>query len=370
MSPKPKKAFELRECPPHTAAKHALLRRYLGAWFPIIARWNKRVVYYDAFAGPGEYLGGSPGSPIIALQTLIDHSAFTAMSATEFVFLFNEQDGGCANHLGEQVAAFQAAHQPWPANVNIDINNSTFIDLTTEILDDIDKREAKLAPIFAFVDPVGVKATPMAILKRLTDFPKAEMLVYFANEASVRWSGSGQIDKALKDLFGTDEFKGVATLAPGESAHFVHDLYKQRLHDECNFPYIQSFTMYDDRGKRVYDLFYCTREPIGMSRMKEAMWKVAPSGDYTFRDRFANQEVIFAELVDAEPLRRHLMEYFRGQAVTIETVIAHVIVATPYLETHVKTKTLKPMQVAGQISSPNQNRPGTFPKGTIIQFSA
>ena len=163
MSSRPKNAFELRECPPHTAAKHALLRRYLGAWFPIIARWNKRVIYYDAFAGPGEYLGGAPGSPIIALETLLEHTALDTMADTEFVFLYNEQDEGCAEHLRERVAALQAAHQPWPANIKADVNNTTFIDLTTEILDDIAKKEAKLAPTFAFVDPVGVKATPMEI---------------------------------------------------------------------------------------------------------------------------------------------------------------------------------------------------------------
>lgn len=368
MSPKQKKAFELRECPPHTAAKHALLRRYLGAWFPIIARWNKRVVHYDAFAGPGEYLGGAPGSPIIALETLLDHTAFSTMTGAEFVFLFNEQDEGCAEHLRERVGDFQAAHQPWPANVKIEINNSTFIDLTTEILDDIAKKEAKLAPTFAFVDPVGVKATPMAILKRLTDFPKAEMLVYFANEASVRWSGSGMIDQALADLFGTDDFKGAATLEGGKRSEFLHDLYKQRLHAECGFPYVQSFTMYDGRGKRVYDLFYCTREPIGMNRMKEAMWKLAPSGDFTFRDQFANQEVIFGDIVDTRPLRQHLLEHFRGQAVTVDTIVDHVVVATPYVESHVRRLTLKPMQEAVLISSPNQGRRGTFPKGTIIQF--
>jgi three-Cys-motif partner protein len=368
MSPRPKRAIELRECPPHTAAKHALLRRYLGAWFPIIARWNKRVLYFDAFAGPGEYRGGEPGSPIIALQTLLEHSAFSTMSGTEFVFLFNEQDESCAANLHERVADFQSEHQPWPVNVKVDITNSTFIDLTTEILDDISKKEARLAPTFAFVDPVGVKATPMAILKRLTDFPKAEMLVYFANEASVRWSGSGMIDQALEDLFGSDDFKGAAELESGERSQFLHDLYKQRLHAECGFPYIQSFTMYDDRGKRVYDLFYCTREPIGMSRMKEAMWKLAPSGDFTFHDRFANQEVIFADTVDTAPLRRHLLEHFRGQTVTIDAVVDHVVVATPYIESHVRTQTLKLMQQAGQLSSPTQKRKGTFPKGTIIQF--
>ena len=59
--------------------------------------------------------------------------------------------------------------------------------------------------------------------------------------------------------------------------------------------------MYDVRGKRVYDLFYFAREPIAMNRMKEAMGKLAPSGDFTFRARFANQEVILAEVVDTDP---------------------------------------------------------------------
>ena len=325
-------------------------------------------MYYDAFAGPGEYEAGEPGSPIIALQTLLDHNARASMAKAEFVFLFNEPDEACADNLRELVEDFEQNHQPWPSNVKIDINNTTFIDLTTEILDSIDGREAKLAPTFAFVDPVGVKATPMAVLKRLTEYPKAELLVYFAREASVRWAGSGQIDERLTELFGTDQFKGASTLNGVERSQFLHDLYKYQLHNKCGFPYIQAFTMVDDRGKQVYDLFYCTHEPIGMNRMKEAMWKLAPSGDFTFRDRFANQEVIFADEVDTGPLRDHLLEHFRGQAETVDVIVDHVVVATPYIEPHVRRLTLKPMQEAGLISSPNQSRRGTFPKGTIIKF--
>ncbi len=54
---------------PHTAAKHAILRRYLQAWFPIMASANARFLYIDGFAGPGEYSGGEDGSPVIALKT-------------------------------------------------------------------------------------------------------------------------------------------------------------------------------------------------------------------------------------------------------------------------------------------------------------
>ena len=53
---------------PHTKAKHEILRRYLGAWFPILTSggWNRRVIFLDGFAGPGRYSACEPGSPIIA----------------------------------------------------------------------------------------------------------------------------------------------------------------------------------------------------------------------------------------------------------------------------------------------------------------
>lgn len=238
-------SVRLWDRPPHTAAKHSLLRTYLGAWFPIIAKYNRRVVFYDAFAGPGTYKADEPGSPMIALQTLIDHDAFSAMRQTQFLMLFNEQDSGCAEHLGGVVAALRASHQPWPANVKIGITNATFIEYTNDMLDDLDSRNARLAPTFAFVDPVGVKATPMTVLQRLTDYPKGELLVYFAHEAVFRFCGAGNIDQALTDLFGTEEYRDGSLLSGAQRSQYIHDLYKRQLHDICGFPYIQSFAMYD-----------------------------------------------------------------------------------------------------------------------------
>ena len=39
----------------HTRGKHMVLEHYMGAWLPIMTRWNGRVLFIDAFAGPGEY---------------------------------------------------------------------------------------------------------------------------------------------------------------------------------------------------------------------------------------------------------------------------------------------------------------------------
>ncbi|MEA5366223.1 hypothetical protein VA596_42305 [Amycolatopsis sp., V23-08] len=111
----------------------------------------------------------------------------------------------------------------------------------------------------------------MSILARLTNNPKGELLVYFAHEVVTRFCGAGGIDQALTDLFGTDEYKGASLLHDVQRSQYVHDLYKRQLHEMCKFPYIQSFAIYDNRGKRLYDLFYCTRELISLDRMKGAM---------------------------------------------------------------------------------------------------
>ena len=368
MVGRPHNPLKLWDQPPHTAAKHALLRSYLGAWFPIMARYNRRIIYYDAFAGPGLYAGGQEGSPIIALKTLLDHDYFSEMSQTEFLFLFNEKDKNCVDHLEEMVDDLVASRKPWPSNVKVEINNDSFENLTSEIVDDLESRKRNLAPTFAFVDPVGVKATPMEVLRRLTVFDKGEMLLYFAHEFVVRQCDAGVIDVALTDLFGTSEYRGAGALTGAQRSQYLHDLYKRQIHDVCGFPYIQSFAMHDKRGKRLYDLYYCTREPIGMDRMKQAMWKVAPAGDFTFHDRLAGQDVLFGTDIDTTALQEHLLTHFAGQSVDITSLINHVIVATPFHSSHVKRRTLAVMQRAGRIQSPNQTRANQYPDGTIIQF--
>src|SRR5450755_3636749 len=59
---------------PHTEKKHEILRRYFQAWLPILAQTHGRLLYIDAFAGPGEYSEGEDGSPQVILKAARDHS--------------------------------------------------------------------------------------------------------------------------------------------------------------------------------------------------------------------------------------------------------------------------------------------------------
>lgn len=88
---------------PHTKAKHEILRRYLGGWFPILGKYNKRIVYIDGFCGPGKYENGEDGSPIIALQIAKGmHKKGLISKAT---FLFVEDDKARIEKLEQEITA-------------------------------------------------------------------------------------------------------------------------------------------------------------------------------------------------------------------------------------------------------------------------
>ena len=78
--------------------------------------------------------------------------------------------------------------------------------------------------------------------------------------------------------------------------------------------------------------------------------------------------MLFIDERVTSPLQDHLAWRFAGRTVAIHEVVNYVIAETPYYSGQVKVKTLKPMQAAGRITSPNQRRTGQFPNGTLITF--
>src|SRR5947209_5758425 len=81
---------------PHTAKKHEILKRYFQAWLPILGHTNNRLLYIDAFAGPGEYSGGEDGSPLVILKAARDHSLKVS---SELRCIFVEAEPDRYNHL-------------------------------------------------------------------------------------------------------------------------------------------------------------------------------------------------------------------------------------------------------------------------------
>ena len=164
---------------PHTSAKHQILRKYLDAWLPILGTYNKRIVYIDGFAGPGEYKGGEPGSPIIALEAARTHRANLA---GELVFVFMEERPDRVAHLQGRIATIQL-----PGHFNVRVEQGTFAEQLAALLDGLDKERGQIAPTFALIHPFGFAGIPYALIKRLLAKDKCEVLITFMVDSINRW---------------------------------------------------------------------------------------------------------------------------------------------------------------------------------------
>lgn len=354
---------------PHTAAKHAILRRYLEGWYPKLANrgLNRRLIVLDGFCGPGMYDKGEMGSPIIALLTLLDHDAFPNWARTEFVFVFFDDDARRIDRLDQVLSDFWAARGGQPANVRVMTEHTDFASGAQSILDRIgDKR---LAPTFAFVDPFGVKGVPMGLIAQLLAYDKCEVFFNFIYDTGVcRWLD--ELPQHMDELFGTTEWTGASKLSGEARKAALHDLYGSQLREVGGFRYVFPFEMIDSRGKTAYSLFFGTRSIDGVKAMKYAMWKVDPTGGVRFSDRLVGQDVLFSEdeLVTG-PLRDAILGHFRGRTVVVDDVEQFVLAETPYRESHYKKQVLRPLQDEGLITCPGQKKKGTYPSGTRLVFS-
>ena len=186
----------LWERKPHTGAKHDILRRYLDAWFPILASWNERVGFIDGFAGPGEYLGGEPGSPTIALDAALSHTS--DLSRAELFFAFVESERARHEHLnGLLDRTERPPHVEWQAV------HGEFDD----VIDDLRRKVGVHNPMFIMIDPFGVKGVHYKTIEKLGSSEKTEVLISFMYEPITRWLSSPEFASHLDAIFGTPDWR-------------------------------------------------------------------------------------------------------------------------------------------------------------------
>jgi three-Cys-motif partner protein len=350
---------------PHTLAKHAILKGYLEAWFPILSRHRGRVVYFDGFAGPGRYSHGEDGSPVIALKVALAHRP--ALQA-ELVFTFVEERADRAAHL----RSVEIPALALPPNFKTQVATGEFASVLGRTLDALDIRGQQIAPTFAFVDPFGISGLPFSLVSRLLRRPRCEVLITFMTSTINRFVT--ELPDHVNDLIGDDGAADIIAAA-SDRVSTTRLLYQQALGRVAS--HVRFFQMQDTRNLPVYDLFFATNHPLGLAKMKEAMWGVDATGSYLFSDRTdPNQTILFT----SEPgldLARSLAVRFAGQTVTTQAIFREVLDSTPYIEKHARDALgllelahdgLPPLRVEPLKTDGSKRRKGTFPEGVVLHF--
>ena len=349
---------------PHTQAKHALLIGYFNAWLPIMARRNPRLLIVDGFAGPGRYAGGEPGSPLLLLNAFVAHRDRANWSDTEFVFAFIEQDQRRFENLERELAAIEL-----PPNVSLIRRHGDFDTEMTDLLAGIPAGH-RLAPSFVFIDPFGWTGHRLELSGTILGFPKCEVLIYVPLPWIARFVTDDKVSGSLDNLFGDDKWRAARAIDDGPGrVTFLHDLFLAKL--RATGAFARSFEMnIGPGGWNGYHLFFATGHPIGLDRMKYAMWKLDPIGGERFADSTSvGQLVIFEDAPDLGVLRAVLQNRFAGRPVSVDEVEKFVLMDTPFHPAiHLKKGVLIPAEVDGLLTATNRQRAKTYPPGTILRF--
>src|ERR1700693_4679599 len=369
----------LWEIQPHTRAKHRILKSYLDAWLPIMARYNGRILFIDGFAGPGRYSGGEEGSPLIALRALLDHPHFVRRErGTEVVFFFIENYKRRAAALREEIAALKS-ERPLPAWVLYEVIEGKFAPNLNRMLDSLKVQHVSIAPTFAFVDPFGFGDVPMEAMARLVRNHHCEFLINFSFDSINRFltHPDPKIQEQFDRLFGTSGWRGILELKDPEARREkILELYAQMLKKVAKLKYVRRFEMMNEGNRMEYVLFFGTNSEQGLSKMKQAMWRADPEAGQIFSDRSDPRQMVLLQTGAEAGLTEVLRKRFKGSGfVPIEAAELFVLVETPYSEKiHLKRKTLARMEKASptqlDVRRPNgaRDRAGEYPSGTMMKF--
>lgn len=356
----------LWEIEPHTKAKHEILRRYVGAWFGILGRKIPRILYLDGFCGPGRYIGGECGSPIIAIDQAISHAK--NLSATEFVFFFIDKDKDRIEHL-----KFEISQKALPANIKTHPLHTDFESALDAMFAHVKGKGTQLAPTFAFVDPFGFSGIPFRLISQLLDNPRTEIFINIMADAINRFveHPDSAIPQHIIDTFGTQQ---VVTLLKNSPDRFraLRDLYQSQLRSHAKF--VRYFEMRDSNNRIIYYLFFASNNALGHQKIKEAFWKVDPFNGYSFSDQTdPNQGVLFIGDPSAD-VAKLLSTHFSNETVRGEQVYTFTNDKTAYIEKHARSA-LKSLEVDGKIhvatvkTDGMARKTGSFPPEVVISFA-
>lgn len=270
---------------PATAAKHRLYKRYLDAWWPILLQPTRtgylrpRVTYVDAFAGPGVYEGGEEGSPFLALDRLLNHSARDRMhlSRERVCLVFIEKDGARYRHLVSELTRRFGCLDDLP--VRVVVRQGEAGRDTLAVLDEVG---AWGQPILAIFDSWGNVNVPLGVVQRIAHNRSSEVITTFGPNWFSRRDELNP--EELDEVFGGREFWEAADResSPDERWRTWLSTYRDAL-QRAGFGYRLHFQVVPGTGQPLY-LVYGTTNDTGVKVMKEAMWLVDGTEGMSFRD--------------------------------------------------------------------------------------
>ncbi len=331
-----------------------------------MARWNKRLGYVDCFAGPGEYAGGEPGSPIVALDIACQFLAPGPLKPGQLTTVFIEAKKRRYEHLVDRCATFRAAH-PSVSAIEIETLYGRYDEKIADVHTRLMNRASGSGPIFYFIDPFGVKDMPFDLLRLLLAPERSEILFTFMYEEMNRFLTTPEFEEHLNLMFGQPDWQTLRALNGAERKRETVNYFKERF-ISAGANYVVAFEMRNARNATDYFLVFATKNIRGLEVMKQAMWEVDKSGNFTFSDyTYSLGPMLIEPCPDYAPLQRQISAAFLNRRnVDMAEIREFVLTSTSFYR--FMNEALQPMIARNECYVETPSRSARPDRDSIISF--
>ncbi|MFJ4513046.1 three-Cys-motif partner protein TcmP [Streptomyces sp. NPDC088816] len=183
----------------HTQVKHLVYRHYLQCWMPKILQKFREATIVDAFAGPGVYKDGAPGSSVVIARTFLEHTYRSRFGVLNLV---------CLEERADRVEELRRQLDKLPRDPRLRIriqSPGAFADeqpRLTAIAHGPDQQR----PVLWIVDPFDLKSIPYELVRACAMRPRDEVLVTLFTEELHRFCEKASYDQTMNRYFGGHEW--------------------------------------------------------------------------------------------------------------------------------------------------------------------
>jgi three-Cys-motif partner protein len=141
------KFFEERS--DQSEVKARIVAKYFFAWaqviMPTAAAHDGKIAYIDLYAGPGRYKDGAASTPLLVLQTAIQHPKMAQMLVSYFNDALEENTTTLQKEIDSLPGVHRLRHRPVVTCGEVDQEAAHYFN------------ETRMIPSFSFIDPFGYR---------------------------------------------------------------------------------------------------------------------------------------------------------------------------------------------------------------------
>jgi three-Cys-motif partner protein len=359
----------------HTRAKHELLLAFFQMWVSVHSGHYARVGgglvrVFDGFAGPGVYLGGQGGSPVILLRELCNNpNLHDAWSEVQYDFRFVEKDSARAARLKQELSKLESEMRGddgpgWTNRVRWRVINGPYEQ-------NVPQPTVAESALFLFLDPFGYSHAPMTLTQDLVQQPKSDTLIFLPLSFVNRFKDREGQDVAMDRFFGTPDWRFVPD-GPGRPDRLL-ELFEAQL-KKAGLDYVGSFKLKPDRTN-AYFIVGGSGNEKGWESIKSGFWAVDQVNGREYQapapTPLGQQTMDLGEpqrpQANTEPLLAALRQAFEDRWFTVEEA-EHLTALSRFLRTHLRRATLVPAEAAKELCVDRSSGGRQFKKGAGIRM--